>query len=66
MSPPPATSMRFFQEGNYGWTSCPKCGEAMIAPESSKYLGRGKVGHAWECDKCDHQFETLIRFGAPV
>lgn len=66
MSPPSATSGRFLREGNYGWTSCPKCGEAMIAPESSKYLSRGKVGHAWVCDKCDHQFETLISFGAPV
>jgi hypothetical protein len=28
-----AIPMRFFHESYYGRPSCPKCGEAMIAPE---------------------------------
>ena len=30
-----AIPMRFFHESHYGRPSCPKCGEAMIAPETS-------------------------------
>jgi predicted RNA-binding Zn-ribbon protein involved in translation (DUF1610 family) len=59
-----AIPMRFFHESCYGRPSCPKCGEAMIAPETSKYLSRCRIGHVWVCEECDHEFETLIRFDA--
>jgi hypothetical protein len=39
-----------------------KCGELMVAPESSEYLSGDEVRHIWICDGCDYPFETLIRF----
>jgi hypothetical protein len=57
-----AVPLRFFHKSYYGRPSCPKCGEAMIAPETSKYLSRCNIGHIWVCEECDYEFETLIRF----
>jgi predicted RNA-binding Zn-ribbon protein involved in translation (DUF1610 family) len=57
-----AIPLRFFHESYCGRASCPKCGEAIMAPEISKYLGQRKVGHIWVCEECDYEFETVIRF----
>jgi predicted RNA-binding Zn-ribbon protein involved in translation (DUF1610 family) len=59
-----AIPMRFIHESCHGRSSCPKCGEAMIAPETSKYLSQWKIGHIWVCEECDYEFETLISFDA--
>ena len=40
-------------------TNCAQCGETLIAPERSEYVGAGKIHHAWQCSRCDHKFETL-------
>ena len=56
--------MRYIHERYFGRPACPKCGELMMASESSQYLGRCKVRHNWVCDGCDYQFKTLIRFTA--
>ena len=48
--------VRYIHERYFGRHACPKCGELMMASESSQYLGRCKVRHNWVCDGCDYQF----------
>jgi transposase-like protein len=59
-----AMPMSYVHERYFGRPSCPKCGELMMAPESSKYLSGYDIRHSWVCDGCNYQFETLIRFNA--
>jgi primosomal protein N' len=59
-----AVPMRYVHERYFGRPSCPKCGDLMIAPESSEYLSGHNIRHIWLCDECDYQCETLIRFNA--
>jgi hypothetical protein len=42
-------------------SSCPKCGELLIGPQSSSYLGLGRIEHAWLCDGCGEKFQTTTR-----
>ena len=55
--------MSYVHERYFGRPSCAKCGELMMAPESSGYLWC-EVRHICVCDGCDYPFETLIRFNA--
>jgi hypothetical protein len=55
-----AVPMSYFHERYFGRPSCPKCGELLMAPESSEYRGNRDIRHAWVCDGCDYRFETLI------
>ena len=41
---------------------CAQCGEAIIAPEWSEYLADHGVRHAWSCEACGYQFESIIHF----
>ena len=59
-----AVPMRFIHERYFGRPACPKCGELMMASQSSEYVSRHNVRHNWVCDGCDYRFETLIRFKA--
>jgi len=52
--------MRYIDERYFGRPACPKCGELMMASESSQYLGRCKVHHIGYVTDCDYQFKTLI------
>jgi hypothetical protein len=56
--------MSYVHERYFGRPSCAKCGELMMAPESSGYLSGYDIRHIWVCDGCDYRFETLIRFNA--
>ena len=42
--------------------SCAQCGETIIMPEWSEYLGERRVRHLWECEACGYVFETTIAF----
>ncbi len=57
-----AVPMRYLHERYFGRPSCAKCGELMMAPESSEHLNGNNIRHIWLCDGCDYRFETLIRF----
>ena len=57
-----AVPMRYIHERYFGRPACPKCGELMMASQSSEYLGGRNVRHKWVCDGCNYRFETLIRF----
>lgn len=59
-----AVRMSYLHERYFGRPSCPKCGQLMMAPESSQCLGGRDIRNTWACDGCDHQFESLIRFNA--
>jgi hypothetical protein len=61
-----STTMRvtYAQERYLGGLSCPKCGGLIIAPEASEFISDEQIRHAWSCDECDYEFQTLIRFPA--
>ena len=59
-----AVPMSHVHERYFGRPSCPKCGELLMAPESSEYLYYDEVRHSWICDGCDYRIKTLIRFNA--
>ena len=40
-------------------TNCVHCGELLIAPERSEYVGTDEIHHSWQCSRCGHEFETL-------
>jgi len=43
------------------WPNCPRCGDAMLAAESSMLVGTDRIQHGWCCDGCGHGFSTTIR-----
>jgi predicted nucleic-acid-binding Zn-ribbon protein len=45
-------------------TTCVKCGEALIAPEWSKFVSDGGVLNLWSCPKCRCRFETKMFMAA--
>ena len=55
------TPMKFVHERRLGRPSCPKCGVRILAPETSAYIGDGRIGHTWLCDVCDYNFRTVVR-----
>ena len=59
-----AVPMSYVHERYFGRPSCAKCGELVMAPESSKHVSGYCIRHMWACDGCDYRFETLIRFNA--
>jgi hypothetical protein len=42
--------------------SCPRCGDLLLAAESSEFVARGRVRHFWSCDSCGHAFLTAVDF----
>jgi len=61
-----AVPMSYVHERYFGRPSCAKCGELLMAPESSQYLNDSDIRHRWVCDGCNYRCETLIRFSAAV
>jgi hypothetical protein len=57
-----AKHMCFAHERYFGRPSCPKCGNLMMAPESSECLNGDDIRHSWICDGCDYPFKTLTSF----
>ena len=46
--------------GYSGLLLCLKCGEPLIAPATSAYLGGGRVQHFWSCDGCGQEFRSFV------
>jgi hypothetical protein len=42
---------------DFGMT-CAQCGDALIAPEWSKFVDEWHILNLWCCTECDYQFET--------
>ena len=61
MRPPVATSSLTASIPHFGMPHCMNCGEALVAPAKSAYLGGGRVLHFWSCDSCGQEFQTSIR-----
>lgn len=52
-----------------GGPSCPRCGNSLLAAESSEFLTQGEVRHFWSCDSCGQEFHTAVKlepFGCPA
>lgn len=47
-----------------GLHACPHCGAAVLAPETSEFIGARQVRHTWACDDCGQDFRTAIRIDA--
>jgi hypothetical protein len=45
----------------FEWPSCPRCGETLVAPESSQLVRTGHIRHIWSCDDCGYDFETTVQ-----
>lgn len=45
---------------------CPSCGEVLIGPKTSSYLGLGRIAHDWHCDGCGASFRTSARLAGIV
>jgi hypothetical protein len=68
MTLPVAVPMSYLHERYFGRPSCPNCGETMMAsehPEFSECLSGDEIRHFWACDRCDNQFDTVVKFNAP-
>ena len=39
--------------------TCVRCGQPLIAPESSQHVDEHCILHGWLCDACGHRFENL-------
>jgi len=52
--------MAYAHERYFGRPSCPKCGEMIMAPESSDHFVDRKIRHIWLCEGCDFDFETSV------
>lgn len=62
-----AVPISYLHESYFGRPSCPRCGELMMAPECSEFserLSGDEIRQFWACERCDHSFDTLIKFGA--
>lgn len=47
-------------------SACPNCGELLIGPKTSSYLGLGRIAHSWQCDGCGSRFETKGRLAGLI
>jgi len=48
----------------YSKNSCPQCSDWLLAPTRSEYLNERCVRHAWSCEACGCEFETVFFCGA--
>jgi hypothetical protein len=42
-------------------SSCPNCAGLLAGPQSSNYLGLGRIEHVWHCEACGEAFRTTAR-----
>ena len=40
-------------------TTCAKCGDTLVAPEWSQYMGEQRVFNLWSCTKCGSSFADV-------
>lgn len=39
---------------------CPQCDDLLLAPEFSQHVHENLVSHVWACERCGHEFKTMI------
>jgi hypothetical protein len=47
-------------------SSCPSCGEMLVGPRTSSYLGLGRIEHFWHCEQCGTRFQTSARLAGLI
>ena len=49
----------------YDKNTCQQCQAWLLAPDWSEYLNERCVRHAWSCESCGYEFETVVFFPVP-
>jgi hypothetical protein len=47
-------------------SSCPNCFAMLAGPQSSNYLGLGRIEHVWHCEACGEAFCTTARMAGLI
>ena len=47
-------------------SSCPNCIALLAGPQSSSYLGLGRIEHVWNCQACGETFRTSARMAGSI
>jgi hypothetical protein len=47
-------------------SSCPNCFALLAGPQSSNYLGLGRIEHFWQCETCGEAFRTTARMAGLI
>jgi hypothetical protein len=47
-------------------SSCPNCAALLAGPQSSNYLGLGRIEHVWRCEVCGEAFRTTARMAGLI
>jgi len=47
-------------------SSCPNCFAFLAGPQSSNYLGLGRIEHVWHCRTCGETFRTTARMAGLI
>jgi hypothetical protein len=47
-------------------SACPNCGDLLVGPKTSAYLGLGRIEHFWHCDGCGTKFQTSARLAGLI
>jgi hypothetical protein len=47
-------------------SSCPNCFALLAGPQSSNYLGLGRIEHVWHCRTCSETFRTTARMAGLI
>jgi hypothetical protein len=47
-------------------SACPNCGDLLVSPKTSTYLGLGRIEHFWHCDGCGTKFQTSARLAGLI
>ena len=45
---------------------CPNCIALLAGPQSSSYLGLGRIEHVWYCQACGETFRTSARMAGSI
>jgi hypothetical protein len=49
----------------YDKNTCQQCQAWLLAPDWSEFLNERCVRHAWSCESCGYDFETVVFFPVP-
>jgi RNase P subunit RPR2 len=56
----PGTATEFASTQYIRLPDCPHCGTMLLPPESSEFLGRGRVRNTWSCEDCGEEFRLDV------
>jgi hypothetical protein len=60
MTLPPETAIEVASTHYLRLPDCPHCGAMLLPPETSEFLGCGRVRHTWSCEDCGQDFSLAV------